>query len=197
MTRQLIKLNLSRTSFILKWYWIQLIYRWSSHFSSILLPTQYTAFYFDWLSQLWSVESGNKIKLTIESSEYLKYSFSCISWMPPRLINELFKNSKTIVNSDTDTGRDEQPIPYLRHLFPPVISVFTIWRQSSWAVAGCDYCWTQIHCVTTGSGNFKLMFAEGNKLIVESSEYQQFVFLISCSNAEFIQVKVMNVNIEP
>lgn len=126
---------------------------------------------------------GNKIKLTIESSEYLTYSFSCISLLPSRLINELNKNSRTIVNSDT--GWDDQAIPYLRGIFV-LCFTFSIydWRQSNWAVAGCDYCWAQIHCVTTGSGNLKLMFADGNKLTVESSEYQ-FNFLISCRNRSY------------
>lgn len=38
----------------------------------------------------------------------------------------------------------------------------------------CGFCWAKIHCVTSGSGSFKLMFGEGIKLTIETSEYHQF-----------------------
>lgn len=40
-----------------------------------------------------------------------------------------------------------------------------------------SYCSAQIYCVTDGTGNYKLIFGKGSKLIVETSKYLDFIYL--------------------
>lgn len=50
----------------------------------------------------------------------------------------------------------------------------------------CTYCSHQIHCVTTGGGNLKLIFGKGTKLSIESSEYQECIYSIDENKSVFL-----------